>query len=365
VNFRTGKFDRTKIAPMWRGFCPMEAVESLTDVDLQALADRGKRLILVDVDNTLLPWRSEDIPESTFHWLEHAKKLGFDVCILSNTRHRERLKRLSEKMGIDYLLGRFKPSRRMYLAALQKYKREPAEAVMIGDQLVTDILGANRSGIEAIWVKQMTERDLITTKINRAFERFLRGFFYRTLPVETILEDGVAKTAGVSLVERPIVRQFAKFVIIGAMSFVIDAGLHYLLMFVVPVHGEPLGTALGGWLVQNYPQIFGSPPRVSDAAFPVLKVFSATISIFNGFFWNRRWTFKIRGREDRFKHLVKFFTVALIGLILNTVIASGLNNVVPGHARWSWAVGTAVATVVVAFWNFTGHRLWTFRQKTS
>src|SRR5688500_16736844 len=186
MSFRAGKFDRTRVAGPWRGFCPHEAVNAIVDIDLAALAARGKKLILIDVDNTLLPWRSEDIPDTTLHWISRARDLGFDICILSNTRHKERLKRLSGMLGIDYLLGRFKPSRRMYFAALEKYSRKADEAIMIGDQLMTDVLGANRSGIEAIWVKQMTDKDLFATKFNRAMERMVRRFFYKTLPVETI-----------------------------------------------------------------------------------------------------------------------------------------------------------------------------------
>lgn len=365
MSFKVGRFDRGKVGWPWRGFCPAEAVNGIVDIDLEALAKRGKKLILIDVDNTLLPWRSEDIPTSTTDWILTAKKHGFDVCILSNTRHKERLKRLSEKLGIDYLLGRFKPSRRMYLAALGKYKRKPEEAIMIGDQLVTDILGANRAGIEAIWVKQMTERDLVTTKFNRIMERLMRGFFYRTLPVEEKLEEEVAEATGKPLTQLPVVRQFAKFVIVGASSFAIDAGLHYILSFYGTWNGKSLASELGTWAGATAPGIFthfNSPFKAGQA---VLKIFTVAAGILNSFIWNRRWTFKIKGGEERGKQFAKFVLVSIIGAVLNTLIFSSLNNVVAGHPRWSWAVATVVATVVVAFWNFTGQRLWAFKSARS
>ena len=120
LSFRTGKFDRAKIGWLWRGFAPAEAVNALTDIDPEALKARGKSLILLDVDNTLLPWRSEDIPQTTMDWVSRAKALGLDLCILSNTRHPARLTRLAEKLGIEVLMGRVTPSRHMYRAALAK-----------------------------------------------------------------------------------------------------------------------------------------------------------------------------------------------------------------------------------------------------
>jgi uncharacterized protein len=361
--FRAGRFDRQQVGWPLRGFCPYEAVNSIIEIDLKTLAGRGKKLILIDVDNTLLPWRSEDIPEFTIEWIKTARDFGFEVCILSNTRHRDRLKRLAEKMRIDFLLGRFKPSRRMYLMALEKYGRKPEQAIMIGDQLVTDILGANRAGIEAIWVKQMTNRDFAPTKVNRLFERVARPFFYRTLPVETVLEDKVAAAAGTGFLQRPIVRQFIKFGIVGGTSTIIDLGLHYTLMFIVQSDGRNLSETLGRWLQQNYRAVFGMFDSPSDAAYPILKVLSASVAILNGFYWNRRWTFKIRGKEERHQQLVKFTIVALTGLALNTLISSGLNNIIEGHQKRSWLVASIIATIVVAFWNFTGQRLWTFRNK--
>lgn len=362
MSFRTGKFDRTKIGWLWRGFAPSEAVNALTDIDPEALKARGKTLILLDVDNTLLPWRSEDIPQTTLDWVAQAKIFGFDLCILSNTRHPARLRRLAEKLGIEFLLGRFKPSRQMYRAALQKYKRKPEEAIMIGDQLVTDVLGANRSGIEAIWVKQMADLDFVGTKFNRLMERFMRGFFYRTLPIEAKLEEQMAEATGTPFLQRPVVRQFMKFAVVGGSSFLIDAGLHYVLSFHVSYGNSSLATEIGKWAEQTAPWAFDRFESPFKAGQAVLKVGTIGVGILNSFIWNRRWTFKIRGSEDRGRQFARFALISVSGAILNAVIFSSLNNSIPGHPRRSWAIATLVATAVVAFWNFTGQRLWAFKK---
>jgi HAD superfamily phosphatase (TIGR01668 family) len=361
--FRPGRFDREKVPGWARGFCPAHSSLSILDVDLKALAASGKKLILVDVDNTLLPWASEALPQSSLDWVKSAKQCGFEICILSNTRHPARLDRIAAKLGVQYLHGRFKPSPAMYHQALKQFKVQPKQAVMIGDQLFTDVLGANRAGIEAIWVRPMTSRDFVGTKISRFGERLVRGTLYRTLesPDGAAVEDLPPGGAGaIELLKRPVVKQFLKFCIVGGTSTVIDVGLHYVLLF--SLH---FGDSVGSWLVQNLPWAFGGAEKPVDAAVPVFKVLTASLAILNSFYWNRRWTFNIRGKEERMAQLHKFVAVAVIGMILNTAITTGLYNVIPDHPRRSWAIATAIATVVVAFWNFSGQKLWTFRKKPS
>ena len=101
-----------------RKFSPHESLAAVQDVNLEALKESGKTLILLDVDNTLLPWRGSDVPPAVLKWLAQGKSLGFQFCILSNTRHPERLKILSEMLGIQYIRAKFKPSRQMYFMAL-------------------------------------------------------------------------------------------------------------------------------------------------------------------------------------------------------------------------------------------------------
>src|SRR5438132_1684957 len=147
-------------------------MESLHAIDLPELWKTGKRLLLLDVDNTLVKWREESFSQPVLDWITHAKELGFDICLISNTNHLDRLERLKTALGVESVRGRFKPSRAMFRLAMIKYKRKPEETVMVGDQLMTDILGANRAGIEAIWVRKMEGQEFSGTKINRRMERF-------------------------------------------------------------------------------------------------------------------------------------------------------------------------------------------------
>ena len=351
--FRFGKFDRIAVPRALKNLCPEMAAASLASISVSDLVSQGKRLVLLDVDNTLLGWHKEEIPETTIKWIDEAKKAGLNLCILSNTRNKERLQRIGTELGIVAKCGRFKPHPSMYREALAEFECPPSRAVMIGDQIFTDMLGANLAGIGTIWVKQMTPFDFVGTKISRFGEGLVSRFFYRTMQPD-------ATTKAVTFFERPVVRQFVCFCIIGVSSLVIDVGLHRLMMFGLSRGDQSdLSRSVGEWLTN-----IGGPFRSLSsfqASFPVFKVLTGGLAMLNSFILNRKFTFGIRGKENRAEQMMKFFVVASIGLVLNTIIGALLVNIVPGHRNRTWAVSSAIAAVVVAFWNFTGQKLWTFK----
>lgn len=358
--FRAGQFEREAVNGLLRPFCPTHAVHSLTDVDTKALANRGIKLILIDVDNTLVKWRSMDFAQHTLDWVKEAKANGMQVCIISNTRNTVRLGKLSEILGIPAMRGKFKPNPEMYKQALDKFNVRESEAVMIGDQLFTDIFGANRAGIEAIWLQPISNVDFAPTKISRFGERVIRGYLYRALEVPMDAEpEPPEQIASEPFYERKIVRQFVKFCIVGGTSFVID---YCIRMTILYAHGvAPYSIEGGQWLIKNVPLLFGSFKSPTDAFFPVAAFCGASIAILNSFYWNRLWTFKIRGGEERAAQLRRFVVISLIGLVLNVLIGTLVNYLLPGDSKNSARVATVAAAMIVAIWNFTGQRLYAFK----
>jgi HAD superfamily phosphatase (TIGR01668 family) len=377
--FRAGTYLRHEAPRIVRGVCPVASVHSLLELDPAMLARRGKTLVILDVDNTIVPWRSETIPQTSIEWLELAKRSGLAVCLLSNTRNPERLQRLASRLGVKAFHGKFKPNPAGYRAAMTEYGASAHQTVMIGDQLFTDVLGANRAGIDAIWVRPLTSRDFVGTKVSRMGETIARGLLNRAHQPggESELSRQLASSEDtgasellptafgvVELAKHPIVRQFLKFCVVGGSSTVIDVGLHWLLMFGFTVDAVPLGEHLGARLISMAPDAFGFAKDANAAATPVLKVVSASVAILNSFYWNRRWTFGIEGSEERAGQLRKFVLVSLLGMLLNTLIVTGLYNVIPGHPKRSWAAATAIATLLVAFWNFFGQKFFAFRSRS-
>ena len=356
--FRAGKYDRTRLG-VFKHLAPVQSVHCLTDIEPADLVKAGKKLVLVDVDNTLVEWRSEDIPLTTAGWLTLVKAAGLKICIISNTKKIERLRRLAKAMDIPFLVGRFKPSRSMFQQALKDFNAKPQEAVMIGDQLFTDVLGANRTYIDAIWVKQMAPRDFIGTRmISRVGERVVRGRLHKVLDPD---EEVVTEMEPVKMLEKPAVKQFLKFCVVGGGSTVVDLGLFWLLRF---GNHESLSLSLGHWLVPTFPGLFGSYKLDPAAAsVPVFKTLTTTVAIFNSFLWNRLWTFQIRGKENRGKHFQKFFVLSIIGLILNTAITTLLSEFLPGATKTRTGIALIAATFVVMFWNFLGQKFWIFKSQ--
>jgi HAD superfamily phosphatase (TIGR01668 family) len=355
-HFRPGKFDKDEASGILKNWCPDKAVTSLYKVDPQVLWDSGIRLVLLDVDNTLLPWKSEEMPQESIDWVNNGKALGLSYCILSNTRNPERLQRLASMLDVKALTGKFKPSRDMYVEALRMFNYAEDQAVMIGDQLLTDVWGANRSGVHAIWVRRMSNHEFIGTRANRIIERAIGKRLHKIMEEE---EDDFPIITKQGIFQHKTVRQIAKFLIVGGSSFVIDAGLHRLLMFNLTAGGTLVSVSAGEWLHQA----LGSPGIAPDTlAFVAFKIPTASLAILNSFYWNRRWTFGIKTKEDQHKQLMRFVTVSLVGLALNSAIGTVVFELLQGKVQHAWTVATVSAAGAVAVWNFLGQRLWAFRK---
>jgi uncharacterized protein len=168
-----GHYDKTR-AGLFRNFTPNRTCHRLNEVNLEDLRISGKKLILLDVDHTIVPWKKETFSEEILYWIYNAKELGFHLCILSNTRHPERLQRIAEKLDVKALRGKFKPNPQMYHEAMKIFSASRDETIMIGDQIMTDILGAGRSGIDSIWLSKMSGPEFFGTKFNRLIELIIK-----------------------------------------------------------------------------------------------------------------------------------------------------------------------------------------------
>lgn len=361
-DWRSGDFDRDRLHPVFQSFAPAHAADSLHMVDLKALWSRGKRLLLLDVDNTLVQWRTESFSDPVLAWIQEAKSLGFEICIISNTRRVERLERLRKILGVETVRGRFKPSRAMFRLALAKFKRRREEAIMIGDQMMTDVFGANRAGIDAIWVRKMEGNEFTGTKVNRFIEGLLTGPIYRSLitPVDEKADDPSVERAK-PLAERTLVHQVVKFAVVGGSSFVIDWLVRMSLLFWIPFGDHGLGWTFGTWLIQQNPSLFSFAQKPEDAAFPFAATVAAIIAGINSFVLNRSWTFEIRGRQERAAQLQRFVVVSVIGILINVSLSSFFNLIIPGHSQVSATLATVMAAAIAAVWNFVGQRVIAFR----
>ena len=167
------RYDREHV-PCWlRSWCPNEYVRSITEITPESLRARQICALLLDLDNTLTPWRSREVPPEVKAWVHQMQEAGIALCFVSNTRNMGRLKYLSEHLNIPYVRGPMKPRRAMLRRALKKLGVPREHAAIAGDQLFTDIWGGNRMGLYTIWVQPMHPREFIGTKISRMVERWI------------------------------------------------------------------------------------------------------------------------------------------------------------------------------------------------
>ena len=161
-------------------FCPQLYCKSdVTQIDVQALKRSGINAVLLDLDNTLTEWQNHQIPQNILDWIEGLKSAGIKLCLVSNTRFGKRLKSVSEELKIPFVRRAFKPRKKGFQNAMIELGSSPANTVMIGDQMFTDVLGANRVGIYTIMVKPLGRREFFGTKISRAFELIFLYFYRR------------------------------------------------------------------------------------------------------------------------------------------------------------------------------------------
>lgn len=135
---------------------PWRQADSIYDLTGQALAAQDIRFLMADLDNTLCPYSVSEPSDALRAWLADLNAHGVTLFLLSNSRKPDRAARFAQALGIAYLGRAGKPKRGGYLRAMAQQGFSPEESAMVGDQIFTDTLGANRAGIRSILVKPIS-----------------------------------------------------------------------------------------------------------------------------------------------------------------------------------------------------------------
>ncbi|HEX7021242.1 MAG TPA: YqeG family HAD IIIA-type phosphatase [Trueperaceae bacterium] len=153
---------------------PSLRVDELHQVDPALLVARGIRAVMVDLDDTLVATGSDRVATRHRKWLASLQEAGLEVLILSNG-NRDRVTQWSRTLGIDGLALVGKPFGFAFRRGLRQLGRRASETAMIGDQLFTDVLGANLTGIMSILVTPLSPGGLPHTRALRQLERMILG----------------------------------------------------------------------------------------------------------------------------------------------------------------------------------------------
>lgn len=163
---------------MFERFYPDEYVDSAYQIDFRALYEKGCRGVLFDVDNTLVP-HGAPADERSKKLFRELKELGMQVIFLSNNKE-PRVKTFCEGVGYgDYIYKAGKPNPENYRRAMQRMGTDQSNTVFVGDQLFTDVWGANRAEIHTILVKPIHPKEEIQIVLKRRLEAIVLFFYKR------------------------------------------------------------------------------------------------------------------------------------------------------------------------------------------
>ncbi len=138
---------------------PLWIQHSLTDLTPQVLKKRGIRLLMLDFDNTIVPYTTNIPTPEMENWVKEMQASEIQICVVSNSK-RDRVRVFCKERNIDCITHAKKPFGRGIRACMEKYGLSPEECALAGDQIFTDTLGANLAGAIPILVKPISNHNI-------------------------------------------------------------------------------------------------------------------------------------------------------------------------------------------------------------
>ncbi len=158
---------------------PKIYLNNVQEITYEMLEQNNIEGFILDVDNTLIDYY-KNMPEGIPNWCNKLKEKGICFCIASNSNKKEKVKTVAKKLEIPYIYFAKKPLKMGLKKAASIMGLEPAKVAVVGDQIFTDVLGANRSGMFSILVEPMEEKDILVTVIKRPIENYIKKKYKAT-----------------------------------------------------------------------------------------------------------------------------------------------------------------------------------------
>lgn len=153
-------------------FYPKMYLENILEIKYEMLEANAIKGIILDMDNTLIDF-NVNILNGTKQWVQDLKEKGIKLIIVSNSNKTEKLKKTSSELKIDYIKFGMKPLKKGLKKAQKILQLKPENIAVVGDQVFTDVWGANRCKMFSILVKPLDEKDILLTIIKRPLENYI------------------------------------------------------------------------------------------------------------------------------------------------------------------------------------------------
>lgn len=164
---------------MLQCFYPKEYLDATYEIDFEKMYQKGFRGIIFDIDNTLVP-HGFPADERAIALFQRLKTIGYKVTMLSNNKE-PRVKMFCDAVNAPYIYKAGKPNPNQYKAAMNNMGTDEQSTLFVGDQIFTDVWGANRAGIYSILVKPIHPKEEIQIVLKRYLEKIVLFFYFRQL----------------------------------------------------------------------------------------------------------------------------------------------------------------------------------------
>ncbi len=162
-------------------FKPTWMLEAIYHLTPEQLKKENVKAVLADLDNTLIAWNNPDGTQELIEWIQVMKTAGISVIILSNNSA-SRVERVAKILDLEYVSRAIKPTTIGFKKAEDKLNFPKENILMVGDQIITDIWGANLAGIKTVLVKPIIDSDAWNTKFNRYMELYIMNYLIKKDP---------------------------------------------------------------------------------------------------------------------------------------------------------------------------------------
>ena len=144
--------------------------KNIYEINYEKLKKMGKKYLFFDLDNTIISYLQNKPTKENKILFDKLKKMEFEVFIFSNSPS-NRLEPFEKELNVKAFSGNMKPLKKGYKKVLNMYDKD--KCVFIGDQIMTDVIGAKRNGLYVIFIDRINNKEPIYTKFWRFFEFFV------------------------------------------------------------------------------------------------------------------------------------------------------------------------------------------------
>ena len=151
-------------------FKPTYVFDKVVDIRPEFLRKKHIKGLILDLDNTLTTHNNPIVPESSLAWIADMKAAGIKLMIVSNN-HAPRVEPFAEILGLDYVSNGRKPLTYGMNEAVRRLGFAKSDIAAVGDQIFTDIMGANLAGVRSCFVFPIEPETSIPFRLKRALEK--------------------------------------------------------------------------------------------------------------------------------------------------------------------------------------------------